>query len=136
MRDTYNKKWILDHKEERKLYFQNKIKTDVNFRIIKILRSRTRSAMKNNQKCGHIIELIMCSIDELKTYLENKFSPGMNWDNWGNGTNKWNIDHIIPCSFFDMSDPVEQHMCFRWQNLQPLWWEDNMKKNDNITINL
>ena len=56
----------------------------------------------------------------------------MTWDNWGYGDNKWNIDHIIPCAFFDMSDPVEQHMCFHYTNTQPLWQTENFTKNDKM----
>jgi hypothetical protein len=31
---------------------------------------------------------------------------------------KHNIDHIIPCSFFDLNKPMEQLMCFNYRNLQ------------------
>ena len=51
------------------------------------------------------------SINELKTYSESLFEPWMNWGNWGRYTKKWNdedqttwrwnIDHIIPKSFFN-----------------------------------
>jgi hypothetical protein len=74
----------------------------------------------------------MCSIPKLKSYIESLWLSGMSWDNYGYGSNKWNIDHIIPCSFFNMLDPVEQYMCFRWQNCQPMWQKDNFKKNNKI----
>jgi hypothetical protein len=78
----------------------------------------------------------MCSIDEFKKYIESLWSLGMSWDNYGFGNNKWNIDHIIPCSFFQyyIQDPVEQYMCFRWNNCQPMWQIDNLKKSDKINL--
>ena len=54
----------------------------------------------------------------------------MSWENYG--IHGWHIDHIIPCDFFNLQDPVEQYMCFRWQNLQPLWAKDNLKKSNKI----
>jgi len=32
-----------------------------------------------------------------------------------------------------MLDAVEQYMCFRWQNLQPLWQPDNQAKSDKVS---
>ena len=80
------------------------------------------------------MQYFMCSQKEFMDYIESLWLPGMTWENRGNGYGKWNIDHIIPISFFNMADEVEKYMCCRWQNLQPLWWEDNIEKNDKILI--
>ena len=48
------------------------------------------------------VELLGCSLDELKTYLESKFQPGMTWDNYSR--NGWTIDHILPLSSFNLID--------------------------------
>jgi hypothetical protein len=45
---------------------------------------------------------------------------------------KWHIDHIIPCASFDLRCPVQQLACFHYNNLQPLWAEDNIRKRDKI----
>ncbi len=42
----------------------------------------------------------------------------------------WHIDHIRPCSSFDLSDPKQQEECFHYTNLQPLWKHDNRLKSD------
>jgi hypothetical protein len=73
-----------------------------------------------------------CTIDELKIHLESLFVEGMTWENYGNGTNKWNIDHIIPCLYFDLTDAEEQRKCFHYTNLRPLWGIDNIKKGDKL----
>ena len=65
-----------------------------------------------------------CTIDELIAHIEKQFKPGMNWSNHG----KWHIDHIRPCSSFELTDIEEQKKCFHFSNLQPLWAEENLKK--------
>lgn len=42
----------------------------------------------------------------------------MTWDNYGK---YWHIDHIIPCSSFDLTDIEQQKKCFHYTNLQPLF---------------
>jgi len=44
----------------------------------------------------------------------------------------WEIDHIMPVSSFDLTDPEEVKKCFHWSNLQPLKWQDNAAKKDSI----
>ena len=49
----------------------------------------------------------------------------MTWDNYG----KWHVDHIIPVSRFDLTDPEQQKICFHFTNLQPLWGGENIGKS-------
>ena len=57
---------------------------------------------------------------------------GMNLENYG----KWHVDHIIPVSFFKFknTDDVEFKMCWRLENLQPLWEKDNLEKIDKMIL--
>ena len=84
-------------------------------RIRMVLRGRKSSTTKT---------LLGCSLDNFKEYLENKFIDNMNWENYG----EWHIDHIRPCSSFNLLDQEEQRKCFHYSNLQPLWAKDNLKK--------
>ena len=93
------------------------------------LRNRINNALKHNWKSGHLLELLGCTIEFLKRYLQKQFRQGMNWKNYG----KWHIDHIKPCASFDLSIPEEQRKCFNYTNLQPLWAKDNLsKKKESI----
>ena len=53
----------------------------------------------------------------------------MTWQN--HGKFGWHIDHINPCSRFNLSDIEQQKQCFHYSNLQPLWWWENLKKSNN-----
>jgi hypothetical protein len=111
-------------------YYLKRIKEDSSFKLLVSLRKRIHIALKRNTKSGHTLQLIGCSIDYLKSHLEKQFTKGMSWSNWGIGEGKWNIDHIRPCSNFDLSKPEEQRKCFNYSNLQPLWALDNILKSN------
>lgn len=95
-------------------------------RIAQTLRGRINHALNGAIKYLHTEELLGCSFETLRDYLETKFLPGMTWDN--HGQFGWHIDHIKPCSAFDLTDPEQQKQCFHYTNLQPLWWRDNLSK--------
>jgi hypothetical protein len=74
-----------------------------------------------------------CSGDELLTHLERLFEPGMSWENYG-GYTGWHIDHVVPCSWFDLEKEDHQILCFHWKNLRPLWGGKNMSRSDRMTM--
>lgn len=142
----YGEKYREKHKEKKKfldaIYYQkHKIKlnnrqkryniirrkTDIKFRLVGNLRHRVGQALKGFCKSKVTQDLIGCSIEFLKQHLEKQFKKGMSWDNYG----RWHVDHIRPCASFDLSKVDEQHKCFHYMNLQPLWAKDNFVKNDN-----
>jgi hypothetical protein len=69
-----------------------------------------------------------CSIQEARLIFESKFTPRMNWDN--NGRFTWHIDHIIPCSLFNLEYYAQVKECFNIHNLQPLWWDQHYEKDN------
>jgi hypothetical protein len=130
-RDFKNRKeWKEKNPEYLKLYNRKKRKEDVNFKIAGGYRCRVYSALKSNQKTGKTMDVLGCSVEELRIYLEKKFQEGMSWNNYN--YNGWHIDHIKPCSLFDLSIPEEQKKCFHYTNLQPLWAKDNFKKSSTF----
>ena len=72
----------------------------------------------------------MISLEDFKKHLESKFKEGMTWDN--HTFKGWHIDHIIPCSSFDLTDPKQQEECFHYSNMQPLWWYENLSKGNKV----
>lgn len=124
-----NKKEILEQTNE---YRRNRMKFDIIYKLKDNLRRRLNGALVNNSKSKRTLELLGCTVEELKKYLESQFTSGMTWDNHGFGDDKWHIDHKIPCASFDLSDPKQQDICFNYTNLQPLWQIDNLRKGSKI----
>jgi hypothetical protein len=62
-------------------------------------------------------------------HLEKTFKPGMTRENHAA---VWHVDHILPCSSFDLSDPNQQRQCFHYTNLQALFVHENLTKSDKI----
>jgi hypothetical protein len=120
----FRNKQRLDNYHKRKIY-------DIDFRLRRSLRSRMYYAVKNGYKCDKTMELIGCDINTLKNHLESKFTEGMSWSNYGK--NGWEIDHIIPCSLFNLTNDLDQKECFNYLNLQPLWMLDNILKSNKTT---
>ena len=123
---------------------KERINNDISFRIKKRLRSRIKSAIKltGSHKHKSTSQLIGCTIVELRIYIASKFLPTMTWENYGK---YWHIDHIIPCSKFDLTKEEEQQKCFHYTNLQPLFafttiidgieYIGNVNKRDKIIKN-
>lgn len=142
-----SKEWYEINKErvssENKIKYQlnkNKINAKIKkkkqenpiFRLQANLRSRLSIALKNNQKKGSAVRDLGCSIQFLKNHLESMFQPGMNWDNYGFGEYKWNVDHIIPLTMVDLTNREQLLKVCHYTNLQPLWHLDNIKKGNKI----
>lgn len=101
---------------------------DVGFRLTCSLRTRLNKVVKFEHKTNGAIALVGCSREELISHIERQFQKGMSWENYGT----WHIDHIRPCSSFDLSDPLQQIACFHYTNLQPLFANDNLVKGKKI----
>lgn len=115
-------------KETRRRYEKNKL--NVNTRLAKSIRLRIRDVLNGRIKSAPTLNLLGCTIKELRNHLESQFKEGMNWDN--HAVHGWHIDHKIPCAKFDLSKSEEQRKCFNYTNLQPLWAEENWKKSDKL----
>lgn len=117
---------------------QNRLKTDINFKLSHNLRSRLRRAMEIDQKTGSAVSDLGCTIDELKMHLEAKFYPNpetgeeMTWDNWGR--NGWHVDHRIPLITIKTASDKELQtkICCHYINLQPLWEKENISKSGKV----
>jgi hypothetical protein len=124
---------IEHYNELHRQYARKRRKGDVQFKLASNIRGRISKLIKRGDKSQHSFELVGCTVEELKLWLESGFEEGMSWDNWGKskiGECKWQIDHIIPVTWFDLSDSEQQKRCFHYTNLQPMWWLDNIRKGN------
>lgn len=132
-RETYldkRKKYFQKHKSKHAQYVATRRKNDPTYRLSCSLRDRLKGLLKGLNKSAKTLELVGCSMEELWIHLEKQFVDGMTRDN--HGKYGWHIDHIRPCSSFDLADPEQQRICFHYSNLQPLWATDNLKKSNKI----
>jgi len=132
---TYGKEWREKNKNKINEYNKQKYKENIQYKLKNILRSRFHDLLKKNKKETSVINLIGCSIKEFKLYLEQQFLYEMNWENHGE---IWEIDHIKPCSSFDLTKIEEQHKCFHYTNMQPLFKTTEIAKQygyENTTGN-
>lgn len=97
------------------------------------LRSRLTALTRGFNKSAHTTQLLGMDFKTFRSYLESHFLPGMSWDNYGK--HGWHIDHVLPCSYFDLSIPENQVLCCNYRNLRPLWAKENLSKNDAIPAN-
>jgi len=128
-----SKKWNENNKEKMNEYYNNRIKIirkkdpinnlkfNVRTRIYNILR------IKNIKKDKKTFDIVGCSPQFLKEYIENQFTEGMSWNKIGK---EIHIDHIIPLSSAKTEEEIYE-LC-HYTNLQPLWAKDNLKKSNKI----
>jgi hypothetical protein len=108
---------------------QERLKTDVLYKLKRNLRNRLYYALQNKvwKKNTTFSKYIgLQNHLELKAILEKKFLPGMTWENYG----KWEIDHIIPLD--SAKTPQELFSLCHYTNLQPLWKVNNIKKSNKL----
>lgn len=126
---TYNKKYYQANKEKRreylKTYENSRYENDLQFKLKRILRCRLNVAIKNKYKSGSAVRDLGCSIDDLIQYLSSKFKPEMTWNNHGD---VWEIDHVVPLSSFDLTDPEQLKRACHYTNLQPLLKQEHFRK--------
>jgi len=119
------KKLAARSKEERKIL--NKIRVSVRGRLHKALDEKL-----NKKKNDYTKNILGLDMEQFFLYLESKFEEGMTWDNYGN--NGWHIDHIIPLSCGDTEEEI--YLLSHYTNLQPLWAEENLRKNAKLDKSL
>ena len=119
---------------KRSINSRRRRKEDLNFKLAHLLRNGLRTRL-NGSKKNSTFDLIGCSLDELKVHLEQQFEPGMTWENYG-GKDGWQIDHIIPISYFDLTKEENQRICLNYRNLQPLWAKENDSKGAKVPNNV
>jgi len=115
-KETLSRKRIIRKKEKYSSDTNYKIKSQIRALIYKIFK---RNGVSKNSKT---VEILGCSFEEFKLYLESKFESWMTWENKGlyNGDFNygWDIDHIIPISSAETEEDIIR--LNHYTNLQPL----------------
>jgi hypothetical protein len=124
-----------ESKEKRATYLRDKYASDMNFRLEKLYRNRVRLFIKGGVKHGKAKyeEMLGCSWDTLREWLQSNFAEGMTWENYGT---EWHVDHTMPCAIFDFTEQENVRTCFNWSNLSPMFGPENISKSDKVNMTL
>jgi len=101
-----------------------KYQEDTIYRTKRLIISLISSSFRNNgfTKNPRSYQILGCTFEEFKQYLESKFEPWMTWENQGlyNGELNygWDIDHIIPISSAKTEEDIIR--LNHYTNFQPL----------------
>jgi hypothetical protein len=133
----YQKDYQSRNKDKRNKYLSERRKNNVLFRLITNIRNLINNSFYEVgfSKKSRTHEILGCSFDEFKNYLESNFEVWMNWENRGIYTGEfnvgWDIDHIIPLS--SASNEEDLVKLNHYTNLRPLCTKINRDiKKDKI----
>lgn len=121
-----------DQREKKNQSLRRRIEGNPSLKLRYSISRRLSLALNSQGSAKHksVMAHIGCSLEDLKAWLESKFRRGMSWGNYGK---KWHVDHVIPCSAFDLTIPEQLDQCWHFTNLQPLEALANLRKSNKIT---
>jgi hypothetical protein len=129
VRKDYCKAWRDNNKEHIKMYENERCKlkrcTDELFRFKINMTSYLRKLVTGERK--HV-KYLGCSRDELQTWFEYIMPSNLSWHK----PEEWQIDHVIPISFFDLNDVKQLSIAYHWSNIRPTTENENRAKNSFI----
>lgn len=130
-----------NNKDKRNEKRRERLQNDDLYRLSQYSRNKIRKYLVEGgySKKSNTQEILGCSFEDFKIYLESKFEDWMNWNNKGlyNGDFNygWDIDHIIPLSTTETEEDIIR--LNHYTNLQPLCSKVNRDiKKDNLTFNI
>ena len=115
--------------------YYNRKKIDPLFGLSCNLRSLVYNAYKINgfKKNSRTENILGCTFEEFKKYIENQFEPWMTENNQGKYTGNynetWQLDHIEPVSNASTIEDVIK--LNNYTNLRPLCSKKNLEKSNN-----
>ena len=132
----YQKKWreknIDKIRKVKRDYERNRKHNDPTYKLIANFRTAIWTVLKENNmdKYGHYFDILRYSPDELVVHLENQFTEGMTWDNYG----EWHVDHRLPITSFKFQEVGDNEFmrCWELNNLQPMWGDENISKSNKV----
>jgi hypothetical protein len=113
------------NRDKRNKRHKERMNEDVVYRTSHIASGLIKASFKRNgfTKRSKTMEILGCTYEEFRIYLESKFEDWMNWNNRGLYNKDkfnygWDIDHIIPMSTAQTEeDAIKLN---HYTNLQPL----------------
>jgi hypothetical protein len=128
----YREKNIDKIREVKRTYEKTRKYNDPLYKLIANFRTAIYQVLKENniQKNGHYFEVLQYTPEDLIVHLENQFTDGMSWENYG----EWHVDHLLPISLHNIQEIGDEEFmkCWSLSNLQPLWADENIRKSNKV----
>lgn len=126
----YKTAYAKDNRNKINMNRRKKFQTNPQLKIIRAFGSRIYHILKNKTKSSQSIETYLdCTFQQFLDWMQFQFQDGMTFENYGS---EWHVDHVNPCSSFDLTDVDQLKICMKWTNLRPCWKIENLKKSNKI----
>jgi len=127
-RIRHTDKYRLTHNAESRRYSQSVVGRLRRFAVCALRRCLNYS---KTDKTIRTFQYVGCTPAFLKAYIEQQFSQGMSWNNYGRA---WHIDHVFPLASFDLTTEEGKRQACHYTNVRPLWAKANMRKGARLTV--
>jgi hypothetical protein len=128
----YNAKYSLENRkkiqERQNKQHKERRETDLNFKLSGDYRKKLNKILK--YKTNKYIDYLGCTKNFFISWLEHNHQNDMNFSNYGE---VWCLDHVLPCSYFNLEDKEQIKLCFNWTNLRPLYVKQNLSRQNKVT---
>lgn len=132
----YSKAYYRKNKERILAYQKKRVaglySSDPQYRWANRIRTTVARGIKGIYSDDFLMEQIGCYRDTLIEHLKSKLKPGMDW----NDRKTWHVDHIVPLSAFDLSQPEQRKKAQHYTNLQLLTKSENSIKGTKIPVDM
>ena len=125
----YNKAYHRKHKDSTNARIRDRYASDLHMKFYQVVRGAYRRVTGEGFTNEEVTDILGCTLEEYRDYLESKFQPGMTWEN--HTRDGWHIDHILPLKESEMPEE-EKLKRLHYTNTQPLWAKDNISKGNKI----
>ena len=99
----------------------------------KRLQIALRRLYATNSPSKEILTLIGIDKQGFINNVNKYLLEGMTKENFGK---IWGLDHIVPVDLFDINEEAEKKLCYNYQNIIPMFNNDNRLKGASVHFSL
>jgi hypothetical protein len=99
----------------------------------KRLQIALRRLYATNTPSKEILKFIGIDKQGFINHVNKYLLEGMTKENFGK---IWGLDHIVPVDLFDINDEAEKKLCYNYQNIIPMFNNDNRVKGASVHFSL
>lgn len=131
---AYGKKYQKNNRKRLTAYKTNLYRTNPRHKLSRCISRSISYSLKTGKGGKKWLSLVDFTLSQFMKQFQRQFQPGMTWENHGKGSDKWEIDHIIPVKAFNFTGPDDEDFkrCWALSNLRPMWGPENRSKGAKL----